>query len=124
MNDHREPYRSRRGIILGVCRGLADYFCVSVFWVRLAVILGTIFTGFWPMVLVYLLVGVIMKPEPVRPVLNAEEHEFYDSCANSRTLALQRLKATFDRLDRRVRRMEDAVVSRAFDWDRRFGRSA
>ncbi len=33
-------YRSRNGVILGVCRGLADYFDFSAFWMRaIAVIL-------------------------------------------------------------------------------------
>ena len=29
------PYRSRRGVILGVCRGIAEHADVSLFWVRL-----------------------------------------------------------------------------------------
>ncbi|MCJ7776670.1 MAG: PspC domain-containing protein, partial [Desulfobulbaceae bacterium] len=31
---HGGLYRSRNGIILGVCRGVAEYFDFSVFWAR------------------------------------------------------------------------------------------
>ena len=32
----RGLYRSRNGVILGVCRGIADYFDLSAFWIRTA----------------------------------------------------------------------------------------
>ena len=41
-------YRSRRGIILGVCRGLAEHFDMSVSWTRFTVLLIFIVTGLWP----------------------------------------------------------------------------
>ena len=34
-------------------------------------------------------------------------------------MALGRLKRTYDTLERRLRRMEDVVTSRDFDWDQR-----
>jgi phage shock protein C len=34
-------------------------------------------------------------------------------------MATQRLKRMFDNLDRRIRRMEDTVTARDYDWDRR-----
>ncbi|HQE75776.1 MAG TPA: PspC domain-containing protein, partial [Candidatus Hydrogenedentes bacterium] len=33
-------YRSRHGFLFGVCRGLAEYFDLSLFWLR-AIVLGT-----------------------------------------------------------------------------------
>ncbi|HHP7233096.1 MAG TPA: PspC domain-containing protein, partial [Desulfobacterales bacterium] len=35
----RGLYRSRNGVILGVCRGIADHFDFSVFWIRLFAVL-------------------------------------------------------------------------------------
>lgn len=58
-------YRSRNGLILGVCRGLADYFNLSVKWVRIIAIVLFIFTGFWPTGVIYLLAAFVMKPEPI-----------------------------------------------------------
>jgi phage shock protein C len=39
-------YRSRNGAILGVCRGIAEHFDLSVFWVRFFTLLLFVFTGF------------------------------------------------------------------------------
>ena len=45
--------------------------------------------------------------------------EFYDSYASSRSMAIHRLKRTFESLDRRIRRMESIVTSGDFNWDER-----
>jgi phage shock protein C len=112
-------YRSRHGVILGVCKGIAEYLDFSVFWMRIIALALLIFSGIWPMVGVYLLAALLMKPEPVLPLETEEEQEFYESYASSRRMALHRLKRTFDNLDRRIRRMEDIVTTRESDWERR-----
>ena len=116
-------YRSRSGLILGVCQGLANYFDFSVFWTRAIAVGFLIFTGIWPVVGLYLLGALLMKPEPVVAFRNEGDQEFYDQYATSRGMAVRRLKRTYDNLDRRIRRMEDAVTAREFDWDRRFNQS-
>ena len=110
-------YRSRNGAILGVCRGLADYFDLKVFWVRVIFIALLLVSGFWPMLLIYLVASLIMKPEPVRPLGTEEEKEFYDSYTDSRRRAAGRIKRRYQDLERRIRRMEDVVTDREFDWD-------
>lgn len=112
-------YRSRRGMFFGVCRGVAEYFDLSVFWVRIGVVALTVVTSAWPVLIGYVILALIMKQEPVMTFADEADHEFYDSYAHSRTLALHRLKRAYDRLDRRIRRMEDRVTSPDFDWDRR-----
>jgi phage shock protein C len=112
-------YRSRDGMILGVCKGVAEYLDFSVFWMRVIAVATMLFTGFWPMILLYFIGALLMKPEPVMPIDNDDDREFYDSYTSSRTMALQRLKRVFDSLDRRVQRMEDAVTTREYDWERR-----
>ncbi len=119
-DDRVGPFRSRSGIILGVCKGLADYFNVSVFWVRVLAVLAFFFGGIWPAVGIYLVAALLLKPEPVVPFGREEEREFYNSYSASKNEALQRLKRTFDHLDRRLRRMEDIVTDKEFDWERRF----
>jgi phage shock protein C len=117
--QRRGLYRARDGAFLGVCKGIAEYLDFSVFWTRILILIGLIFTGIWPVGILYLVAGAIMKPEPVIPLSNDEDREFYSSYVSSRTLALQRLKQTFDRLERRIRRMEDIVTARDYDWERR-----
>ena len=112
-------YRSRNGMILGVCKGLADYFNFKVFWVRALAVVAFIFTGFWPAGILYLIMALIMKPAPVLRFTDESEEEFYHSYADSRSMALGRVKRTFENLERRLRRLEDAVTSRDFQWNQR-----
>lgn len=113
------PYRARDGMILGVCKGIADYFGMSAFWVRIIALLILLLSGIWPIAALYLLAALIMKPEPVLPFESEADEEFYNSFTSSREMALHRLKRTFDRLDRRIRRMESIVTSREREWHRR-----
>ncbi len=113
-------YRSRDGVFLGVCRGVADYFDLRVFWVRLTMVIVFIFSGFWPVIGVYLVAAFFMRPEPVKPIASEEEQEFYDSYVHSPRSAAQRLKKKFHDLDRRIRRMEDKVTGKEYEWERRY----
>jgi len=112
-------YRSRDGAILGVCRGLAEHFDFSLFWTRAFAVLFLLFTGFWPAIGLYLLAALLMKPKPVVPIENEAEQEFYDSYTSSPGNAAQRLKQRFEKLERRIRRIEDAVTAKEFDWEKR-----
>lgn len=113
-------YRSRNGVFLGVCRGIAEYFDLSVFWVRMALVIVFIFSGFWPVIGVYLVAAFFMKPKPVKPIESEGEREFYDSYVHSPKTAAERLRKKFDDLERRIRGMEDKVTGREYEWERRF----
>jgi len=115
ITGDRRIYRSRRGILFGVCRGLAEHFGLSVFWVRVAVLLIFVFTGFWPIGVIYIIAGLVLKPAPVVPLQNPADQEFYESYTASRESAIQRIKRKFDNIDQRIRRMEHTVTSRDFD---------
>ena len=117
--ESRGIYRSRSGVIFGVCKGLADYFDFNVFWIRMILIIFLLLSGLWPILGLYLLAALLMKPEPARPFETEEEKEFYDSYVYSRQRASHRLKRRYENLERRIRRMEDSVTSREFDWDQR-----
>jgi phage shock protein C len=112
-------YRSRNGIILGVCRGIAEYFDFSVFWVRAIVVIVLLVSGFWPIMALYFIAALLMKPKPVIPIQTEEEQEFYDSYTHSSKGAVDRLKRRYDNLERRIQRMEHTVTTREFDWDHR-----
>jgi phage shock protein C len=112
-------YRSRKGIILGVCRGIAEYFDFSVFWTRVITVALLLLTWFWPIMILYFVAALLMKPEPAIPIQTDQEQEFYDSYVHSRRQAIDRLKRRYDNLERRIRRMEHTVTSREFDWESR-----
>ena len=124
MNRHESVlrgglHRSRNGVILGVCRGIAEHFDFSVFWVRTIAVIILLLSGFWPITGIYFIAALIMKPEPAIPIQSDDEQEFYDSYLNSRKRAADRLKRRYENLERRMRRMEHTVTSREYDWDNR-----
>ena len=120
-NDGLEKglYRSRNGLILGVFRGLAEYFDLSVFWLRTIGVIVFIFSGFWPIVVLYLLAALLMKKAPIIPLGSIDEQEFYDSYTHSRRGSVYRMKRQFENLNRRIQRMEDVVTDKEFDWEQR-----
>jgi phage shock protein C len=124
MRDYtrRGIYRSRRGAIFGVCRGLAQHFDFSVFWVRTIAVILLVLSGLWPAMIVYLLAALMMKPAPAIPLSSPAEREFYDHYTSSRHNAAHRLKRRYAELDKRIRRMEDNVTSKEYNWERRMGR--
>jgi phage shock protein C len=117
--NNRRLYRSRKGVIWGVCRGLSDYFNFRVGWVRFLAVIILLLTGIWPIVAIYFIAGLLMKPEPVIPFESEEQRDFYDNYTYGRERALRELKRRFSGLDRRLRRMEDKVTSRDYEWEQR-----
>jgi len=113
-------YRSRNGIILGVVRGISEYFDFSVFWGRTIVVILLLVSGFWPVTGLYFLAALLMKPAPVLRIDSDDAHDFYDTYVHSRPRAVDRLKRRYNHIEQRIRRMEDAVTSRDYDWERRF----
>ncbi len=115
----RGLYRSRQGIILGVCRGLGEYFDFSVFWIRFIAVVMLMISGLWPMIGIYILAALIMKPEPIRPFESEAERDFYDSFMDSRRSTLRGVRRRYDNLDQRLRRMEDIVTGKDFEWEQK-----
>ena len=117
--DARGLYRVRNGAFQGVLEGLARYFDISVFWTRVVFVLLFVFTIGWPMILAYFIAYLMMKPEPVVAFDSPAEQEFYDSYAHNRENAIGRLQRVFDRIDRRIQRLESRVTSPEFTWEQR-----
>lgn len=57
-------YRSRDGMIAGVCAGLAEYFDFSVFWTRAIAVGLFLCSGIWPVLVVYVIAALMMKKSP------------------------------------------------------------
>jgi phage shock protein C len=119
-SSNRTLYRSRHGMFFGVCKGLAEYADIPVFWVRFGILLATLLTGFWPMILLYIVAAIFLKPAPMIEFTDDEDWNFYQTYVSDRKVALLRLKRRCQSLDKRTRRMENIVTNRAYDWERRF----
>jgi len=117
LTSNQGIYRSRRGIFMGVCQGLADYFNLNVFWLRIITLTLFLFTGFWPVGVMYIVAGIALKMEPVSPLHDEKDQEFYETYTHSRESAIQRIKRKIENIERRIQRMEHTVTSREFDWE-------
>jgi phage shock protein C len=116
-------YRSRSGAFLGVAKGLAQGFKFPVWLVRVAFIFIALLTHVVPTIIVYLILAAIMRKEPILDFSSSEEREFYNTYGDNRRPALHRMRDILSRLDKRVRRLEDAVTDPENDWERRFRNS-
>ncbi|UEM21509.1 envelope stress response membrane protein PspC [Skermanella mucosa] len=116
-NPHR-LYRDReRGKLFGVCAGLADYFGVDVFLVRLGVAVGGIFFTM-PVVGAYLLAALVLKNKPARVYASREEEDFWRTVATKPDVTIAGLKHKFREMERRLGGMETYVSSKEFELDR------
>ena len=66
MNPYRYTkwYRSRRGLVFGVCQGLADWKQMSAGMLRLMLILISLVTGIIPVAIAYTAFAIFLPPEP------------------------------------------------------------
>ncbi|MBI9097959.1 MAG: PspC domain-containing protein [Spirochaetaceae bacterium] len=121
-------YRSRNGMIFGVCQGIAEWRDLPVGYIRLGLIIALVFTGFFPIGLLYLAAGFFLPVEPKQG-----KSDYYDRSARgkreyrresrrekSRGFSFDDIKEEFDDLASRVNRMEDDVIDKEKDWEQRF----
>lgn len=54
------------GKIFGVCAGIADYFGWTPIWIRLALVIGGLLSGTFPiLVLIYLIFAMVVPKKPI-----------------------------------------------------------
>lgn len=63
-SEHKHLYRSRRGVIWGVCQGLADWLEVPVGVLRLICLVAFVLSGFFPIAAIYALAALLLPLEP------------------------------------------------------------
>lgn len=121
-------YRSRSGMIFGVCQGIAEWKDLNVGYIRLGVIIAFTFSGFFPVGFLYLAAGFFLPVEP-----RHGKSDYYDRDARGKRdyrrasrkeksggFSFDDIKAEFDDLSSRVNKMEDDVIDKEKDWEKRF----
>ena len=108
---------TRRGMIFGVCAGIAEYFAFDVRITRVLTVVGAMF-GFPVVFISYLVLGVMLprKPDtgpydPLQRQVRSDPHDMLSS-----------VRYRFRDLDSRLQRLEKYVTSSRFDLDSEFRR--
>ncbi len=117
----RGPFRSNRGIIFGVARGLAEYFGWPVGLTRLILALATVFLFFWPTIILYLAAALLMSPAPEGALGSQEDRDIWLQAQLDPDSAMDQLAKRAGAVEKRLRRLEDYVTSKEFSWRRRMG---
>ncbi len=114
-------YRSPRGKVFGVATGLAEWRDLPADPVRLIVFLSILFTGFFPGALIYLGAALII---PMNPEVNGrtEYHRHYHQhhWEEDDNVSDSELKAQYEKLKRKVEKMESEILDKERDWDQLF----
>jgi len=114
-------YRSRKGMIFGVCECIADWKGINAGYIRLSLVILTVFTGFFPFGLLYLIAAFFLSVEPAyreRRSSYGRSHVkkgFYDLKQE-----FEDLSARFNRSTRSTSSGTTSSYSRERDWDTRF----
>ncbi len=99
-----------RGKIFGVCAGLADYFGVSVFMVRIFAVIS-LFVFTMPTLVCYLLAALLINKAPEYHYESDAEKEFWRQVRVKPSESLSRLRHRYREQEQRIRNMEAFVTS-------------
>src|SRR5260370_13810802 len=113
-NSRNTPFRlyrgPERGILAGVCAGIADYIGAEPIVVRLATVLGLFF--FFPVTLIaYVVLAIALRPKPPALYANRDEEDFWRCVSTAPPDTLQSLTRKFRNLEDRPRQMEGPSAS-------------
>jgi len=116
---HRLWRDTDRGIIAGVCAGIAGYIGVEPIVVRLVAVLGLVFF-FPPTIVAYVILALVLRPKPPTLYASPDEEAFWRGVGTAPADTLHSLKRKFADIEARLGQMESQVASGDFDLHRRF----
>jgi phage shock protein C len=116
---HRLWRDTDRGILAGVCAGIAGYIGVEPIVVRLVAVLGLIFF-FPPTIVAYVILAIVLRPKPPALYASHDEEAFWRSVGTAPADTLHSLKRKFADLEARLGHMESQVASGDFELHRQF----
>lgn len=115
MRLHRNP---RRGLIFGVCAGIAEYFAFDLTITRVLVVVACFFS--FPLICAAYLILAFLLPVRSRDAEHAEPDPVARQVRASPHEALSSVRYRFRDLDTRLQRLEKYVTSTRYKLDREF----
>ncbi|MDC5810717.1 envelope stress response membrane protein PspC [Vibrio europaeus] len=125
--NKRELYRDTvNGKITGVCAGLANYFALEVWLVRILVISAALLGGSFLVILAYIAMTLMIEKQPpnyVEAIKTEQEHKLKNKPwqqGQTPEMLLNTIEKDFHNLENQVRDIEAYVTSDAFKVDKEF----
>jgi len=122
MTTRQSPTRLYRipehGKLMGVCAGLSEYFDVRIGVVRVLVVIAALFSGIWPLLIGYFVVGFILEPKPRDLYRDAAEEQFWRETRAEPDMTATELRRRFRDIQRRTSELEGFLTSRRFKLER------
>jgi phage shock protein C len=116
---HRLWRDTDRGILAGVCAGIADYIGIEPIVMRIVAVLGLVFF-FPPTIVAYIILALVLRPKPPALYANPDEEAFWRGVGTAPADTLHSLKRKFADLEARLGQMEGQVVSGDLELHRKF----
>ena len=110
---------SGRGLIAGVCAGIADYIGVEPDVIRIVALAGLIFFSV-PTLAAYVILALVLQPKPPALYASREEESFWRGVNTAPADTFDGLKRKFRDLEERLGHMETQVASGDFELHRKF----
>lgn len=122
MSFSKSPTRlykdPRRGKVMGVCAGIADYFDIKVGVVRFLTVIAALVTGIWFVVIAYFVMGFTLSPKPRDLYEDDKEEEFWKQTRKAPDYSAAELRRRFRDVERRTAEMEAYMTSKRFKLER------
>lgn len=108
----------RKGKLMGVAAGLADYSGVNANLIRIALVIGSLLGWFLPLLIIYIVLGVALEARPTDLYENEDEERFWRGVRTRPDHTAVELRKRFRRIDERLQTMESYITSKRFRLDR------
>jgi len=106
------------GRCMGVCAGVADYFDMKPKFLRIMFILAMIFTGIWPLLFVYFVLGFALESKPGDLYNNDDDEAFWKQTRKAPDYTAAEMRQRFRDMERRTAEMEAYMTSKRFKLER------
>ncbi len=113
---YRDP---KRGKLMGVCAGVADYFGWNVTLVRVLAVIALLWLNVITLV-AYVVLGLMLPVKPEQPYDWDKDEAWWRSVRRSPNGTFRDVRQRFRELDQRLQRMESYITSRRYDLERKF----
>ncbi|WP_431855680.1 envelope stress response membrane protein PspC [Azospirillum sp.] len=118
-NPHRLYRNPRNGYVAGVCAGIADYFGIQPFLIRLAMVVG-VFVFSVPVLIAYVIAALALPSRPERLYRSQEDEEFWRTVTIKPDRSLAGLAQRFRDVEKRIVGLEAYVASKEYELNRAF----